>query len=290
MSFEQIRELEPLLACIDGLQAEVTVAKAAEVDAYKRIMDSWAIESTYNSNNIEGSTLTLGETALLYGGVQPDAPAKDIRQAEGGFAALHFLQKAVQEGSKLSEELIARAHELAYAEANDVQDRGRYRKLEVEITGTSFQSAPAIYVSERMSELVASCTKSKRHPAITAALFHLEFESIHPFVDANGRTGRLISNFLLMRAGFEPVNIQAESCTRYIAALRAFQEQDDPYPFVAFFCLSLEEQLRKILKLLSKNAEPVARPGTSLISSYLVSEEDALAPDTRKGEPEGSPE
>ena len=74
MSFEQIKELGPLLARIDGLQAEVDAAKAAEPDAYARIMDSWAIESTYNTNNIEGSTLSLGDTALLYDGVQIDGP------------------------------------------------------------------------------------------------------------------------------------------------------------------------------------------------------------------------
>ena len=70
MSFGQIKELDSLLAHIDKLQAEVDAAKAAEPDAYDRMMDSWAIESTYNSNNIEGSTLSLGDTALLYDGVQ----------------------------------------------------------------------------------------------------------------------------------------------------------------------------------------------------------------------------
>ena len=274
MSFEQIKELGPLLARIDSLQAEVDVAKAAEPDAYDRIMDSWAIESTYNSNNIEGSTLSLGDTALLYDGVQVDGPADDIRQAEGGFAALRFLRKAVDEGDEFSEDLVRRAHELTYAEAKDPKARGNYRNVEVEITGTDFQLAPAVYVGERMRGLVASCVKSKRHPAVTAALFHLEFESIHPFINANGRTGRLMSNFLLMRSGFEPVNIQAESRARYIAAIRAFQEQDDPYPFVAFFCTNLAERLGKILGLLSKSIESVAGPGVSNIGSYLESGEE----------------
>lgn len=273
MSFEQIKELGPLLARIDSLQAEVDAAKAAEPDAYDRIMDSWAIESTYNSNNIEGSTLSLGDTALLYDGVQVDGPIDDIRQAEGGFAALRFLRKAVDEDDEFSEGLIRRAHELTYAEAKDPKARGNYRSVEVEITGTDFQPAPAVYVGERMGGLVASCAKSKRHPAVTAALFHLEFESIHPFINANGRTGRLMSNFLLMRSGFEPVNIQAESRARYIAAIRAFQEQDDPYPFVAFFCTNLAERLGKILGLLSKGVEPVVGPGVSDIGSYLELEE-----------------
>ena len=275
MSFEQIKELDPLLARFDSLQERVDIAKAAEPDAYDRVMDSWAIESTYNSNNIEGSTLSLGDTALLYDGVQVDGPIDDIRQAEGGFTALRFLRKAVKDGDGFSEDLIKRAHELVYAEARDPKARGRYRDVEVEITGTDFQPAPAAFVPERMGELVALCAKTKRHPVITAALFHLEFESIHPFVNANGRTGRLMSNFLLMKSSFEPVNIQAESRARYIAAIRAFQEQDDPYPFVAFFCANLSERLEKVLRLLSKEAEPTEGWGVSGIGSYLDADEDS---------------
>lgn len=256
MSFDQLNSLDAVLARIDELQRKVDAAKAERPDAYDRIMDSWAVESTYNSNNIEGSTLSLGDTALLYDGVQVDGPVDDIRQAEGGFAALRFLKKAVEDGEAFGEPLVKRAHELTYAEAKNPAMRGNYRDSEVEITGTDFQPAPAVYVPERMHELVESCSRSRRHPAMVAALFHLEFESIHPFVNANGRTGRLMSNFLLMRAGYEPVNIQAESRARYIAAIRAFQNEDDPYPFVAFFCLNLAERLEKVLGLLTGASEP----------------------------------
>lgn len=273
MSFEQIKELDTALKRIDSLQAEIDIAKAAEPDAYERIMDSWAIESTYNSNNIEGSTLSLSDTALLYDGAWVDGPADDIRQAEGGFAALRFLRNAVKSGEGFSESLVKRAHELAYAEAKDPNARGRYRDVEVEITGTDFQPTPAVHIAERMGELIASCNKSKRHPAVTAALFHLEFESVHPFVNANGRTGRLMSNFMLMRSGYEPVNIQAESRARYITAIRAFQEEDDPYPFTAFFCLNLMERLEKVLGLLSGGAEDGCGQSDSGISSYLEAEE-----------------
>ena len=275
MGFEQIRDLDPVLADIDALQEKITVAKKQKLDAYARIMEGWAVESTYNSNNIEGSTLSLGDTALVYQGVSVNAPCDDIRQAEGGFAALRFLIEAIEEGADFSERLIKRAHELVYAEAQDPATRGVYRTTEVEITGTSFQPAPSVYVSERMESLVASVLGSKKHVVVTAALFHLEFESIHPFVNANGRTGRLISNLLLMRAGYEPINIQAESRARYIAAIRAFQLEDDPYPFVAFFSFTLRERLEKVLDLLTEhqkdNVLPWATP--SQIENYLLSDE-----------------
>ena len=275
MSFEQIRDLDPVLADIDALQEKIAVAKKQKPDEYARIMEGWAVESTYNSNNIEGSTLSLGDTALVYQGVSVNAPRDDIRQAEGGFAALRFLVEAIEEGADFSERLIKRAHELVYAEAQDPAARGVYRTTEVEITGTSFQPAPSVYASERMEGLVSSILKSRKHVVVTAALFHLEFESIHPFVNANGRTGRLISNLLLMRAGYEPINIQAESRARYIAAIRAFQLEDDPYPFAAFFCLTLQERLEKVLDLLTEhqkdNVLPRATP--SQIENYLLSDE-----------------
>ena len=280
MGFEQIRDLDPVLADIDALQEKITVAKKQKLDAYARIMEGWAVESTYNSNNIEGSTLSLGDTALVYQGVSVNAPCDDIRQAEGGFAALRFLVEAIEEGADFSERLIKRAHELVYAEAQDPAARGVYRTTEVEITGTSFQPAPSVYASERMEGLVSSILKSRKHVVVTAALFHLEFESIHPFVNANGRTGRLISNLLLMRAGYEPINIQAESRARYIAAIRAFQLEDDPYPFAAFFCLTLQERLEKVLDLLTEhqkdNVLPRATP--SQIENYLLSDEGDFSP------------
>jgi Fic family protein len=270
MSFEQINELDSLLEHIDELQKRVNALKIAQSDAYARIMENWAVESTYNSNNIEGSTLSLGDTALVYDGAHVDAPADDIRQAEGGFAALKFLQKELDEGVQFSEGLIKRAHELVYAEANDIAARGNYRRVEVEITGTNFQPAPAAYVDERMQSLVAAVNKSKKHPAINAALFHLEFESIHPFVNANGRTGRLMSNFLLMRSEYEPINIQAESRARYIAAIRAFQNEDDPYPFVAFFCINLSDRLDKIIKKLSPSDAEAKGAHSSAINDFLA--------------------
>ena len=271
MSFEELGSLDGVLDRIDILQKHVNSAKAAHPDAYERIMDSWAVESMYNSNNIEGSTLSLGDTALLYDGVQVEGLADDIRQAEGGFAALRFLRKAVEDGNAFDEGLVKRAHELTYAEAKDPMTRGRYRDVEVEIAGTDFQPAPAAYVPERMEQLVTSCSKSKRHAVMVSALFHLEFESIHPFVNANGRTGRLMSNFLLMSAGYEPVNIQAESRARYIAAIRAFQEDDDPYPFVAFFCLNLAERLEKVLGLLEDREHAGGEWRVSGIGDYLDS-------------------
>lgn len=81
-----------------------------------------------------------------------------------------------------------------------------------------------------------------------------------------------MSNLILMLGGCEPVNIQAESRARYIAAIRAFQVDDDPYPFVAFFCLNLKDRLEKVLSLLGdskRRTENGSAP--SPIEAYLDS-------------------
>lgn len=272
MSFDRLAEISPMIEEIDRFQRSVNKLKKSKPDAYDRIMEAWAVESTYNSNNIEGSTLSLGDTALLYEGVQVKGPADDIRQAEGGFAALSFLRQSVSEGCRLTEAVLKRAHELIFAEAKDPALRGTYRTSEVEITGTAFQPTPAAYVPERMEQLIRSCSQSKRHPAVIAALFHLEFESTHPFVNANGRTGRLVSNLILMLAGYEPVNIQAESRARYISALRSFQLDDDPFPFVTFFCSNLCDRLSRTEQQLLGNAQA---PNAAHRSAFDAFEDEA---------------
>lgn len=207
---------------------------------------------------------------MLYKGVAVEAPIEDVRQAEGGFAALDFLRKCVANEVGFSEQVVKRAHELVFAEALDPATRGSYRTVEVEIAGTSFQPTPAAYLPERMRSLVSSIVKSRKHAVLKVALFHLEFESIHPFINADGRTERLMSNLILMLGGYEPVNIQAESRARYIAAIRAFQVDDDPYPFVAFFCFNLKDRLEKVLSLLSDSeCEAKHDPIPSSIEAYL---------------------
>lgn len=118
-------------------------------------------------------------------------PCDDVRQAEGGFAALEFLQECVAAKAEFGEQVVRRAHELVFAEALDPMTRGSYRTVEVEITGTPFQPTPAAYVPERMGLLVSSIARSRKHAALKAALFHLEIENIPPSSTPTG--GRVAS-------------------------------------------------------------------------------------------------
>lgn len=270
MGFQDLKILNENLARIDAKQQQINTLRSQNPDAYERVAWNWAVTSAYNSNAIEGSTMTLGDTALVFEGVDNlDADPDEIAQAKGAKAAIDYLRVLLKQKAPLSETLILAVHKLVYEDALTEAVRGSYRTTEVEITGTSFEPCPAVYVPERMAELVASIASSKRHPAIVSALFHLEFESIHPFVNANGRTGRLLSNYLLMLNGYEPANIQANGRAEYIAALRAFQLNDDPYPFVRLFVDNLEQNIDKTIELLTAAKRDSSSKAYSATLNYL---------------------
>lgn len=270
MGFQDLKILNENLARIDAKQQQINTLRSQNPDAYERIAWNWAVTSSYNSNAIEGSTMTLGDTALVFEGVDDlDADPDEIAQSKGAKAAINYMRELLKIKAPLSETLILAIHKLVYEDALIEAARGSYRTTEVEITGTSFEPCPAMYVPERMAELIASIVSSKRHPAIVAALFHLEFESIHPFVNANGRTGRLLSNYLLMLNGYEPTNIQASGRADYIAALRAFQLNDDPYPFVRLFVDNLEQNIDKTIELLTAAKRDSSSKAYSATLNYL---------------------
>ena len=251
MSFTQLHTLDATLAELDRLQERVRVLRDQYPDAYERFIKSWSVSSSYNSNAIEGSTMSLGDTALVFEGVEDvDATSEEIAQAKGAKAALDYVLSCVAKNLTLSESIVLKTHKLMYEDAKDPATRGCYRTVEVEITGTDFDLCPAQYIPERMASLLSSVAASKRHPAIVAALFHLEFESIHPFINANGRTGRILSNYILMEHDYVPVDIHATGRKDYIQAIRAFQLNDDPYPFVVLFVGALEDNIKKVLSLL----------------------------------------
>ncbi|MBQ4619388.1 MAG: Fic family protein, partial [Clostridia bacterium] len=103
------------------------------------------------------------------------------------------------------------------------EDRGVYRRIPVRIMGAYHVPPDPILVPEQMENLVAEFASNKKlHPIERAALFHLRFEGIHPFVDGNGRTGRLILNLMLMQAGYPPINVKYSDRKRYYEAFDAY--------------------------------------------------------------------
>lgn len=186
----------------------------------KRLKEEFIISNTYNSNAIEGSTLTLRETALILGeGVTiAEKPLKEHLEAVGHKDAFEYVVQLADEKTELTERVIKEIHSLVLM--NDRENRGVYRNVPVRIMGAEHTPPQPYLVPELMEQLVDCHNKmlSEKNLIEAVSEFHLKFESIHPFIDGNGRTGRLILNLELMKAGFLPVNIKFADRIKYYSA------------------------------------------------------------------------
>lgn len=230
---DRARSLEPL----DGVE-DMALAD------YDR---DWLVRYTYNSNAIEGSTLTLEDTSLVLEGefVPSDSPARYVFAARGVADGMAYVREYAKEGRKLNEELIRRLHEVT---ALDLQPfaRGTFRPYDylARITATRVKTADPLEIRDDLQVLVDVLNGSGAHPLLKAAGFHAMFENIHPFMDGNGLTGRQLLNFMLLRNGYRPVAIEYDAGRAYARGLEAWQVDGKPDSFCSIFldCVEQEEQ------------------------------------------------
>lgn len=216
----------------------------------KRLRDEFLVEFTYNSNAIEGNTLTLRETALVLEGVTIDKkPLKDHLEAVGHRDAFLYVQRLVAENAPISEKIIKEVHSLVLMDRPE--DKGVYRRIPVRIMGAYLEPPQPWLVPEQMEHLVAGLEKNRRHPIESAAHFHLELEGVHPFVDGNGRTGRLILNLMLMQRGYPPVDVKFADKKRYYDCFDSYYRDKSAIPMVSLIAEYVEERLRRYLEILS---------------------------------------
>ena len=207
----------------------------------------WLVRYTYNSNAIEGSTLTLEDTSLVLEGefVPSDSPARYVFAARGVADGMAYVREYAKEGRKLNEELIRRLHEVT---ALDLQPfaRGTFRPYGylARITATRVKTADPLEIRDDLQVLVDVLNGSGAHPLLKAAGFHAMFENIHSFMDGNGRTGRQLLNFMLLRNGYRPVAIEYDAGRAYARGLEAWQVDGKPDSFCSIFldCVEQEEQ------------------------------------------------
>jgi Fic family protein len=206
MDFSKVDELQTMLKSLRPLnQGEL-----------KRLSDEFIVENTYNSNAIEGNSLTLRETALVLEGLTiSEKPMKDHLEAIGHKEAFDFVIALADKDTPLTESIIKQIHSLVLM--NDRRNAGVYRNVPVSISGAVHVPPQAFLVPIQLEQLIAEYPqiKTSKHIIEAIAEFHLRFEGIHPFIDGNGRTGRLIVNLELMKAGFLPVNIKFSDRLKY---------------------------------------------------------------------------
>ncbi|MDD2681568.1 MAG: Fic family protein [Bacilli bacterium] len=187
----------------------------------RQLRDKLIIEWTYNSNAIEGNTLTLSETkVVLENGITiKGKPLKDHLEIINHKEAIEYIEDLVSKNVKLSEYDIRSVHYLILKEI-DSTNAGKYRNENVFISGA--KHVPPVYmnVPYKMQNLIDQYQSWKDfHPVVRACFLHGEFVKIHPFIDGNGRTTRLLLNFELIQSGYPPVVIKTENRADYYDAL-----------------------------------------------------------------------
>jgi len=202
---------------VDELAAKLKTMRPLNETELKRLRDEFIIENTYNSNAIEGNTLTLRETALILqeGVTIAEKPVREHLEAIGHRDAFEYVISLADASTELTERIIKNIHSLVLM--NDAENKGVYRGVPVTIMGAAHTPPQPYLVPVQMEGLIRDYEDMKREKHIIEAIveFHLRFEGVHPFIDGNGRTGRLILNLELIKAGLLPVNIKFADRRKY---------------------------------------------------------------------------
>jgi excisionase family DNA binding protein len=215
----------------------------------ERLNEEFLTEFTYNSNAIEGNTLTLRETDLVLRGLTIDQKSlKEHLEVIGHKEAFEYVQELVRENIEISEKVIKDIHYLVLADKRE--DRGKYRQIPVRILGTAHEPVQPYLIAPRMEALLEQYKDSKEDFVTKLARFHIEFEGIHPFIDGNGRTGRLLVNLELMKMGYPPIDIKFTDRLKYYKAFDEYYLKDNISVMAAMFAAYLNERLDILLSIL----------------------------------------
>lgn len=245
----RFKSSESILDRIDKKKAELNTKRPLTAGEVARLNEQFVVEYTYNSNAIEGNTLTLRETDMVLQGLTIDKkPLKEHMEAVGHKEAFEFVSELVKEKQPLSQSMIKQIHYLVLADKQE--DRGVYRRVPVRIMGAKHEPAQPYRIMPGMEQLLERYAHSEEHIIPKLAWFHIEFERIHPFIDGNGRTGRLLVNLELMKAGYLPIDIKFTDRVAYYNAFDEYHSQNNLAPMTNLFARYVDERLEFYLKML----------------------------------------
>ena len=245
----RFKSKESRLQAIDRKTAELDSRRRWLVCVVARLREEFTVEYTYTSNAIEGNTLTLRETDMVLRGLTiARKPLKDHMEAVGHKEAFDFVCELVKDRAPLTESIIRQIHSLALADKKE--DRGVYRRIPVRNMGAHHIPAQPLLIQSEMEKLMADYAADERHIVTKLAWFHIAFEGIHPFIDGNGRTGRLLVNLEFMKAGLPPIDIKFTDRLAYYDAFDAFHVKHDLSAMEKLFARYVSERLDAYLAML----------------------------------------
>ena len=236
--------------------------KKAQLDAkrplpkytLKSLREKLFLEWTYNTNAIEGNTLTINETKVVLEGITVGGKTmREHLEVINHRDAITYVEEIVQKSEPLSEWQIKNLHRLVLKGIDD-EYAGIYRDQQVFISGAKHIPPAPFLIKEQMEQLIDWYQKEtgNMHPITRGAMLHAIFVGIHPFIDGNGRTSRLLLNLELMKDGFPPVIIKVENRLAYYEALDKAHTQKDYDDFIQLVVKAVEHSLDLYLSAINE--------------------------------------
>lgn len=238
---------------INEKKQQVDAARPLPKYTLKSLQEKLLVEWTYHSNAIEGNTLTMKETKVVLEGITIGGKTlREHLEVINHRDAIGYVEEIVQMKEALSKWQIKSLHRLVLKGILD-EYAGVYRKEQVFISGATHRPPAPYLIQEKMDQMMNWYRNEGvfLHPVKRGAMLHAIFVGIHPFIDGNGRTSRLLLNLELMKDGFPPVVIKVENRLAYYDALDKAHTTDDYSDFIALVEHEVENSLDLYLSTIS---------------------------------------
>lgn len=212
----------------------------------QKVLDKWlTTELAYTSNAIEGNTLTRKETEMaieekITSGAKP---INDYLEAINHAKAFEFIRISAKNNIKIDEDYILQIHKIILSGIDDT-NAGFYRSVRVRISGSQTILPNPLKVPDLMKEFSEWLVKKDDDMLMKAIEAHYRLVTIHPFVDGNGRTARLLLNSMLLENGYMPIIIRTIDRRRYLSALETYQTKENSEPYYKFMLSAMNRSLK----------------------------------------------
>lgn len=223
----------------------------------QKILDAWLkTELAYTSNAIEGNTLTRRETELAIDEqiTSGSKPVKDYMEAINHAKAFEFILEAGKNKTKIDEDFVLQIHKIILS-GIDSTNAGFYRSVRVRISGSQTVLPNPLKVPDLMKDFGAWLVQKTDDILIKALEAHYRLVTIHPFIDGNGRTARLLMNAILLENGYGPIIIRSIDRRRYLTALETYQTKGENEAYYKFMLTALNRSLKMMIDLLDVNTK-----------------------------------
>lgn len=246
--------IKELLNEVDVLKEQLSTLRPLPEEALKKIQDALDIEYTYESNRIEGNTLTLQETALVVNeGVTISGKSmREHLEAINHTEAINYIKDIAKQDIEISERTIKEIHALIL-HGIDRENAGRYRTVPIMISGSTHMPPQPYLIEKQMEDFMLrfrQMEEEKVHPVLVAAYLHDELVRIHPFIDGNGRTSRLLMNLYLLRNGYVIIILKGSNDAK-VNYYKALEKSHTEHLVEDFQQLVVEAEITALQKYLS---------------------------------------